>query len=84
MLDVDIDKLELCPFCGSEAKKHTFDDPDSPYCGGTVIECTKCGATTPVYFGDSDINVNHSTKRSMKINYLVKICITTIPRISLS
>lgn len=63
MLDVDIDKLELCPFCGSEAKKHTFDDPDSPYCGGTVIECTKCGATTPVYFGDSDINVTYAWNR---------------------
>lgn len=48
-----MDKLLACPFCGGAARRVDFDDNelrDDGNLGGSCIECTRCNATTAVYF----------------------------------
>ena len=46
------EKLKPCPFCGGEPRRVDLDDideTDSNF-GGSLIECTQCGACSPVHF----------------------------------
>lgn len=41
-------QLQLCPFCGGEARViESYDSPDKLF--GVKIECKDCGATQPVF-----------------------------------
>jgi Lar family restriction alleviation protein len=46
------DHLSPCPFCGSAAERIELTDGDNA--GGSVIGCTKCEASTRVFFGEKD------------------------------
>lgn len=41
-------KLLPCPFCGAGARREDLDDAGNE--GGSCIACTKCGASTAVFF----------------------------------
>ena len=48
-------KLKLCPFCMGEPKIIVIDESMSKEnAGGTCIECSKCGVSSRVYFGELD------------------------------
>ena len=38
-----------CPFCGGEPRRFTIEEK-GPNLGGTVIECSRCGASSAVEF----------------------------------
>lgn len=43
--------LKPCPFCGAPPAQRTdFDEPGDDNFGGSIIECTRCQASTAVHF----------------------------------
>lgn len=44
-------KLKPCPFCGGDAARLDLEDEgDGENFGGSIIECTRCHASTAVHF----------------------------------
>jgi Lar family restriction alleviation protein len=48
-------KLKPCPFCGGEPQIQQIDSVESlENAGATYIECSKCGVSSKLYFGELD------------------------------
>jgi hypothetical protein len=63
-----VQKLNACPFCGGEARRVDFDDNelrDDGNFGGSLIECTRCMATTAVHFDRKENLVSSWNERVM-------------------
>jgi Lar family restriction alleviation protein len=60
-------ELTACPFCGGDARRVDLDDlpEDDPNAGGSLIECTKCGACTAVHFGRKENLLDSWNRRAL-------------------